>query len=75
MVSIWLVARIRNGQVKKAQMMFGLGALALVIEAARAVAGLEKMQGVVRLGDLDLTKMSVGERARRVTYMPSMFWV
>ncbi|NWB10152.1 ABC transporter ATP-binding protein [Pseudomonas sp. G5001] len=36
----------------------------------RAVAGLEKMQGVVRLGDLDLTKMSVGERARRVTYMP-----
>ena len=36
----------------------------------RAVAGLEKMQGVVRLGDLDLSAMSVAERARRVTYMP-----
>ncbi|OPA92541.1 iron ABC transporter [Pseudomonas fluorescens] len=36
----------------------------------RAVAGLEKMTGVVRLGDLDLSAMSVGERARRVTYMP-----
>ncbi|MBI6912264.1 ABC transporter ATP-binding protein [Pseudomonas sp. SIMBA_059] len=36
----------------------------------RAVAGLEKMHGVVRLGDLDLSAMSVGERARRVTYMP-----
>lgn len=36
----------------------------------RAVAGLEKMQGVVRLGDLDLSGMSVAERARRVTYMP-----
>ncbi|WP_426181933.1 ABC transporter ATP-binding protein [Pseudomonas sp. TWRC1-2] len=36
----------------------------------RAVAGLEKMQGVVRLGELDLSAMSVAERARRVTYMP-----
>ena len=36
----------------------------------RAIAGLEKMQGVVRLGDLDLSAMSVAERARRVTYMP-----
>lgn len=36
----------------------------------RAVAGLEKMRGVVRLGDLDLTNLSVAERARRVTYMP-----
>lgn len=36
----------------------------------RAVAGLEKMQGVVRLGDVDLSAMSVAERARRVTYMP-----
>ncbi|SFH83894.1 MULTISPECIES: ABC transporter ATP-binding protein [unclassified Pseudomonas] len=36
----------------------------------RAVAGLEKMHGVVRLGDLDLSAMSVAERARRVTYMP-----
>lgn len=36
----------------------------------RAVAGLENMQGVVRLGDLDLSAMSVAERARRVTYMP-----
>ncbi|KTB63242.1 ABC transporter ATP-binding protein [Pseudomonas sp. MAFF 301514] len=36
----------------------------------RAVAGLEKMHGVVSLGDLDLSAMSVAERARRVTYMP-----
>lgn len=36
----------------------------------RAVAGLEKMQGVVRLGGLDLSAMSVAQRAHRVTYMP-----
>ncbi|MCS3467790.1 iron complex transport system ATP-binding protein [Pseudomonas sp. JUb42] len=36
----------------------------------RAVAGLEKMHGSVVLGGSELTRMSVAERARLITYMP-----
>lgn len=36
----------------------------------RGVAGLEKMRGMVHLAGDDLAKLSVAERARRVTYMP-----
>ena len=36
----------------------------------RAVAGLEKMHGSVVLGGSELTRMSVADRARLITYMP-----
>lgn len=36
----------------------------------RAIAGLTPAQGQVRLDDLELSRMSVAERARHVAYMP-----
>lgn len=36
----------------------------------RALAGLHPAQGVVRLGELELNRLSLAERARLVTYMP-----
>ena len=57
---------LRGGEVTSLIGPNGAGKSTLL----RAVAGLIPGSGDIRLGDLDLGRMSIAERARHVAYMP-----